>query len=65
MVCQVIFKKLTKFSSHGIILSLSASSARREVETMNYIAAFVISVAANVVSNCISKWLDRFNKHDN
>lgn len=32
---------------------------------MYYILSFLISVAANVVSNCISKWLDRRNKHDN
>lgn len=49
----------------GIIIILSASSARREVEILYYIASFIITVVANVVSNCISKWLDKLNKHDN
>ena len=50
---------MTKFVINGIIITLSASSARREVETVNYIISFIISVVANVVSNCISKWLDK------
>ena len=58
MTCPAAFC-LTKFVINGIIFMLSASSARREVETMNYIFSFIISVVANVVSNCISKWLDK------
>lgn len=56
---------MTKFVTNGIIITLSASSARREVETVSYLVSFLISVMANVVSNCISKWLDSRNKHDN
>lgn len=38
---------------------------KEEVEILYYIASFIITVVANVVSNCISKWLDKLNKHDN
>ena len=44
-----------------IINSLSALSARKEVERMEYLITFVLSVAASVAGNYIRKWLDRHN----
>ena len=29
---------------------------------MSYLVSFLVSVAANVVSYCVSKWLDRHEK---
>ena len=38
---------------------MSASSVRKEVELMEYIVNFVISVAADVIGYYICKWVDR------
>ena len=29
---------------------------------MDWIVSFIVSVAANIVSNCVSKWLDRHSR---
>lgn len=55
---------LTYLSKNDILISLSALSARKEVERMEYIISFVLSVMASVAGNCISKWLDRYDKSD-
>ncbi len=34
------------------------ASARKEVPALDYIASFILMVAAGVVVHCISKWLD-------
>ena len=44
---------------YGIIKLLSASSVGKEVERMEYIISFVLSVMASVVGYYICKWLDR------
>lgn len=38
---------------------LSTLSSRKEVSYMDYIVAFLVSVAASVVSYFICKWLNR------
>ena len=38
---------------------MSASSVRKEVELMEYIITFVISVAASVAGYYVCKWVDR------
>ena len=38
---------------------LSASSVRKEVESVNVLISFVVSVAASVVGYYICKWIDR------
>jgi len=48
---------LTKYFICGIIRLLSASSVRKEVERMEYIISFVLSVMASVVGCYICKWL--------
>ncbi len=40
-------------------MSMSASSVRKEVELVAYVASFVISVVASVVGYYICKWIDR------
>lgn len=54
---------LTKFVISSIISVLSASEmrsnpTRREVELVSYLITMLVSVAANVISNLICKWLD-------
>ena len=41
------------------ILNQSASSVRKEVELVEYIISFVLSVLASVVGYYICKWFDR------
>lgn len=55
---------LTKFVICSIIFPLSASKmrsnpTRREVELMAYIVTIIMSVAVNVISHFICKWLDK------
>ena len=45
-----------------ILRSNSAHFIGKEVGTMNHIFAFMTSVAANVVSNFVCKWLDGWFK---
>ena len=59
---RTIIAKNLRF--YAIINTLSALSARKEVEIMDYILSFVLSVAASVVGYYICKWLDG-HKSDN
>jgi len=38
---------------------LSTLSGRREVDAVEYVLAFLVSIGAGVVSYYICKWLDR------
>ena len=46
------------------IMHTSASSVRKEVENLDYILSFVLSVTARIVGYFVCKWLDRHNKSD-
>ena len=53
------------FGELYVIMVLRSNSAHfigKEVGTMNHIFAFMTSVAANVVSNFVCKWLDGWFK---
>ena len=53
------------FGELYVIMILRSNSAHfigKEVGTMNHIFAFMTSVAANVVSNFVCKWLDGWFK---
>ena len=53
------------FDELYVILVLRSNSAHfigKEVGTMNHIFFFITSVAANVVSNFVCKWLDGWFK---
>ena len=63
MTCFRAFQ-LTKFVINGIMYTLSASNmrsnpTRREVELVSYLVAMLMSIAANVISNFICKWLEK------
>lgn len=47
-------------SVYGILI-LSASSVRKEVYIMHYIISFVMAVAARLVGDFVSKWLNSHN----
>ncbi len=50
-------------SDFDIIMVLSLPTpAARGGGGMEYIANFFVSVIANVVASCVSKWLDRHHK---
>lgn len=64
-----VVNRLTNSVKICIIIILSALSARREVERMDYLIAFILSVVASVTGNYINKWLDRYmskrlDRHD-
>ncbi len=46
-------------AKYDILITLSASSAGKEVETLEYIITFVVSVVAEIVGYYIRKRLDR------
>ena len=50
---------LTNYAKPDTIRPLSASSARKEEELLEYIISFVLSVMASVVGDYVCKWLDR------
>ncbi len=53
------------FGELYVIIGLRSNSAHfigKEVGTMNHIFAFMTSVAANVVSHFVCKWLDGWFK---
>ena len=47
------------YSVEYAIISLSASSERKEVNIMEYLIAIVISVIADVIPHFVCKWIDR------
>ena len=51
--------ELTKLARLCIIMILSALSAGKEVESVEYILSFVMSVMARIVGYYAFKWLDR------
>ena len=46
-------------TKYDILVTLSASSAGKEVKILDYIITFVLSVVADIVGFFIRKWLDR------
>ena len=60
-----LWHSLYLFGELYVIMVLRSNSAHfigKEVGTMNHIFAFMTSVAANVVSNFVCKWLDGWFK---
>lgn len=53
------FKNIAFLTKYDILIILSASSAGKEVETVEYITTFVLSVMAGIVDHYLCKWLDR------
>ncbi len=49
---------------YGIIKLLSASSVRKEVERMNYLISFVVTITARIVGYFVCKWLDSHRMSD-
>ncbi len=49
---------------YDIIIILSASSDGKEVEALEYIFTFLVSVMAGITSNYLCKWLDRHISSD-
>ena len=52
-------------SKYAILKSLPCFHSilwRREVSVLDSILSFLVSVAAGVIANCISKWLDGCGK---
>lgn len=54
-----IENKYLFFYEYDIIKKLSTLSSRKEVDLLEYISSFILSIAAGVICYYIGKWLDR------
>ena len=47
---------------YNTVAALLQSGNREEVNTLEFVIGFLVSVAASVAGNCVSKRLDRHSK---